>query len=54
MERVVPEFNRTEILNDYKVSGIRLVRVPHMSECEQEEEEDNVNIRTNVGVAGEL
>ena len=54
MERAVPEFSRTQLLDAYKVSGIRLVLVPHMSESDRMDEDDIVNVRTNVGVAGEL
>ena len=54
MERAVPEFSRTQLLYAYKVSGIRLVLVPHMSESDRMDEDDIVNVRTNVGVAGEL
>lgn len=54
MERTVPDFSRTQILDSYKVSGIRLVQVPHMSESERVDEDDIVNVRTNVGIAGEL
>lgn len=53
-ERTVPQFHHTEFLKDYKVHGIRLVSVPHMSGNNEVDEGDLVNVRTNVGVAGEL
>ena len=53
-ERSVPQFRHTELLKDYKVNGIRLVSVPHMSGRPEVDESDLINVRTNVGVAGEL
>ena len=53
-ERAVPQFHQTELLKDYEVQGIRLVSVPHMSGRQEVDEGDLVNVRTNVGVAGEL
>lgn len=53
-ERAIPQFHHTELLKDYKVDGIRLVSVPHMSGRSEVDENDLVNVRTNVGVAGEL
>ena len=41
-------------LKDYEVDGIRLGSVPHMSGRSEVDENDLVNVRTNVGVAGEL
>ena len=53
-ERAVPRFHQTKILKDYPVEGIRLVSVPHMSGRMEVNEDDLLNVRTNVGVAGEL
>lgn len=47
------EFENTVILENYPVSAIRLVTVPHMSTISEESGSID-NIRTNVGIAGEM
>ena len=52
MERRTFDYSETEVLTDYPVQTIRVVKVPHMSSFTSNS--SNVrNIRTNVGVAGE-
>ena len=50
MNRQKLEFEHTELLEDYKVEGIRLVSVPHMSSIQSLDTEDITNVRTNVGL----
>ena len=52
VERKVFDYQDTEILDDYPVESIRIVKVPHMSSFTKASD-DIPNIRTNVGVAGE-
>ena len=52
VERKVFDYQDTEILDDYPVDSIRIVKVPHMSTFTNSTD-DILNIRTNVGVAGE-
>lgn len=54
MDRQNPEFEHTEFLEDYKVEGIRLVPVPHMSTLQPLDSNYFTNVRTNVGMSGEL
>ena len=54
MHRQNPEFEHTEFLEDYKVNGIRLVPVPHMSTLQSHDSDYSTNVRTNVGMSGEL
>ena len=53
LTRTVPNFEHTEILNDFPLESIRLVEVPHMAKLFQDSETIE-NVRTNVGIAGEL
>lgn len=53
LERTVPVFENTEVLNDFPLESIRLVEVPHMAKLFQDSGTIE-NIRTNVGIAGEL
>ncbi|KAK8825281.1 hypothetical protein WA556_005429, partial [Blastocystis sp. ATCC 50177/Nand II] len=53
LERTVPVFENTEVLDDFPLESIRLVEVPHMAKLFQDSGAIE-NIRTNVGIAGEL
>lgn len=53
LERSKPEFENTVILDNYPVSAIRLVTVPHMSTISEDSGSID-NVRTNVGIAGEM
>lgn len=52
MERRIFKYQDTEVLKDYPIKNIRIVRVPHMSSFEDNSNEIR-NIRTNVGLSGE-
>lgn len=54
MDRRKPVFQNTEMLDEYVVSGIRLVTVPHMSEMQRSQGNPITNVRTNVGLSEEL
>lgn len=53
LERTVPVFENTEVLDVFPLESIRLVEVPHMAKLFQDSGAIE-NIRTNVGIAGEL
>ena len=53
LERSKPEFENSVILENYPVNAIRLVKVPHMSTISEDSGSID-NVRTNVGIAGEL
>ena len=54
-ERTILEYSNTKILEDYPVSQIRIVQVPHMSSFlpESQPVQEVHNVRTYVGISGE-